>query len=243
MDRTVAIATPESITFSYELAGLGSRFIAVVLDLLVQLMLAALTMWGLIALGSHAPSLPKDLNAADKTAASIAQAIVIFLLFAIFFGYFIIFEAAWNGQTPGKRLTGIRVVRDGGYPVDLTSSLVRNLVRALEFGFGFYVCSAVSSLLSSENKRLGDYAAGTIVVRDAAAPAPHLKVFGAAPSLQLSAEERDLVGRYMARRAELRPERRALLAHQIAEPLRSKVSADFGALDDERFIERIDGLL
>ena len=85
----------------------------------------------------------------------------------LFFGYFIIFEALWNGQTPGKKALGIRVVRDGGYAIDFGASLVRNLIRVGELLIGTYTLSAVAMLLSPENKRLGDIAAGTIVVRDA----------------------------------------------------------------------------
>ncbi|MBV9271246.1 MAG: RDD family protein, partial [Candidatus Eremiobacteraeota bacterium] len=76
------------------------------------------------------------------------------------------FEALWQGQTPGKKLLGIRAMRDGGIPIDFTSALVRNLIRVGEASLGFYALSAISTLLSPENKRLGDYAAGTIVVRD-----------------------------------------------------------------------------
>ncbi len=94
------------------------------------------------------------------------MAIVISIVFIVFFGYFIVFEALWRGQTPGKRALHIRVVRDGGYPLDFGSSLIRNLVRVGEAALGFYAISAVSALASSENKRLGDFAAGTIVVRD-----------------------------------------------------------------------------
>ena len=243
MDRTVAIRTPESIAFSYQLAGLGSRFLAVLLDLLIQLVLVALIMWGLIALGAHAPKSPVLSSVQEKTAQSIATAILIFFVFMIFFGYFIIFETAWHGQTPGKRILAIRVVRDGGYPIDFMSALVRNLVRTLEFGLGFYLSSAVAALLSGENKRLGDYAAGTIVVRDSHGAPPSFAEGGARAALRLGDEERALIARFLDRRSDLAPQRRNALAHQIADILRPRVTADFAGLDDETLIERVDGLL
>jgi uncharacterized RDD family membrane protein YckC len=243
MDRTVAIHTPESIAFSYELAGLGSRFLAVLLDLLVQLVLVALIMWALIALGAHIPRSPALSPVEEKTAQSIAAAMLIFFVFMIFFGYFIIFEAAWHGQTPGKRILGIRVVRDGGYPVDFMSALIRNLVRTLEFGLGFYLSSAIAALLSAENKRLGDYAAGTIVVRDSQSALPSFAEGTARPALRLREEERALITRFLDRRSDLVPQRRDVLAHQIAGILRPKVTADFAGLDDETLIERVEGLL
>ncbi|GAC1653688.1 MAG: RDD family protein [Vulcanimicrobiaceae bacterium] len=236
MDRTVAIHTPESVSLSYELAGLGSRFIAVILDLLFQVVLGALVVWGLAALGSHAPK-TTPLASQENLVASLAIAIIVFLLFAIFFGYFILFEAVWNGQTPGKRLAGIRVVRDGGYPIDFMNSLIRNFVRVLEFGLGFYLISAISALLSAENKRLGDYAAGTIVVRDSAIAAPQFPKGPLSSALALSDEERALIERYLERRSQLLPQRRAELSQRIADAIRAKAGPEFAALDDEAVIE------
>ena len=91
---------------------------------------------------------------------SLAIALVVTIVFVILFGYFIVFEALWNGQTPGKKLLGLRVVRDGGYPIDFGASLIRNLIRVGEWILGYYLLAAVSALLSPENKRLGDIAAG-----------------------------------------------------------------------------------
>src|SRR6202035_1946388 len=100
-----------------------------------------------------------------KAGSALLTALGVIAGFALFFGYFIAFELLWNGQSPGKRLLGLRVLRDGGFPVDAGASVIRNLVRILEAGLGFYAISAVVTLLSPENKRLGDFAAGTIVVR------------------------------------------------------------------------------
>lgn len=241
MDRTIAVRTPESIAFSYELAGLGSRFLAVLLDLFIQIFCAILIVWGMAALASHLPNGPAKPPLPERTLESFAVAIVSILAFLVFFGYFIVFEAAWNGQTPGKRLIGIRVVRDGGYPIDFMSSLVRNLIRVLELGLGFYALSAISTLLSSENKRLGDFAAGTIVVRDARIAAPALA--GLRPPtarIRVTDEERALVSRFLERRHSLTPQRRRELAAQIAGVFRGRVDEPTASLDDEALIERVD---
>ncbi|MDP9016790.1 MAG: RDD family protein [Candidatus Eremiobacteraeota bacterium] len=243
MDRTLAVRTPESIAFSYDLAGLGSRFLAMLLDLLAQVTITGLVIWALVAISGHSPPPAKLTSAEEKLTQSIAIAIIIFMVFTIFFGYFIIFEAAWNGQTPGKRLIGIRVVRDGGYPIDFMSSLIRNLVRTLEFGIGFYLLSAITSLASQENKRLGDYAAGTIVVRDSGIVAPTFPTQNSAPSIPASDEERALVARFIERRSALLPARRAELAQQIAAMFRPRLSADLAGLDDEKLIEQVDAAL
>lgn len=162
MDRTIAVETPESIVFSYELAGLGSRFLAVAIDLAIQILLIIGIFWGLAAIGSNEPRNAREENLTTSMIVAIISAII----FTIIFAYYVLFEALWNGQTPGKKAIGIRVLRDGGYPIDFTSSLVRNVIRVGEMMLGFYALSAVATLLSPENKRLGDYAAGTIVVRD-----------------------------------------------------------------------------
>lgn len=242
MDRTLDVRTPESITFSYELAGLGSRFLAMLADFTVQIILAILIVWGLASL-PHGKSAPLS-SAEEKWVQSFVIAIVVFFVFTVFFGYFILFEAAWNGQTIGKRLLGIRVVRDGGYPVDFMGSLIRNLVRAAEFALGFYALSAIVMLFSDENKRLGDYAAGTIVVRDARIAKPEFVPGGTFRTSQYTDEERALAARFIDRRGDLLAENRLRLAHQIAAVLRPKITdPEVAGLDDETLIERVDAAL
>lgn len=242
MDRSISVRTPESIAFSYELAGLGSRFLAVIVDLAIQVLLFAAIVWGIVLIGSHAPK--GSAPASGSAAASVGVAIVVTIIFLIFFGYFIAFEALWNGQTPGKKLLGIRVVRDGGYPLDAAASFIRNLIRTGEFALGFYAVSAAACLLSPENKRLGDIAAGTIVVRDS-------RTHSLAAILENAHEQRHripliadaeyaLVARFLVRRREMAPQYRRTLAFQIAERLRPRLSTDLRRLDDEELLERID---
>jgi uncharacterized RDD family membrane protein YckC len=243
MERTVEVATGESITFHYELAGLGSRFFAVFIDFAIQLATAVsllLTLAWAQSSFSGAGVLPSSVP--EKAARAIELAIVVFVAFMLFFGYFIVFEWLWEGRTPGKRLLGIRVVRDGGFPIDFTSSVIRNLVRILEFGFGFYAISAVSTLLSPQNRRLGDMAAGTIVVRDRryereSVLDAYVRENPDDPLVrELSTGERDLIRRYVARRAGLNGPARARLAAQIATPIRPKLAANYEHLDDDALL-------
>ncbi len=240
MERTIEVATGESIAFRYELAGLGSRFFAVFIDLAIQLT-AALSAFLLVSwIGGNLPG-----NAAfapSKAMGSVLIALFIFTAFMIFVGYFIAFEWLWEGRTPGKRLLGIRVVRDGGFPLDFTSSVIRNLVRILEFSLGFYTLSAISTLLSPQNRRLGDMAAGTIVVRDRrfereSVLEPYAEERTSDPLVrELSAAERDLIRRYVARRANLGADARAQLAAQIAGPIRPKLAANYDHLGDDELL-------
>jgi uncharacterized RDD family membrane protein YckC len=246
MDRTLEVRTPESIAFSYELAGVGSRFLAVIVDLVIQVVLSLLLFWGLVAGAGHLPRLAHGAGVHDERLAyNLGVALLIAIVFAIFFGYFILFEALWNGQTPGKKLLGIRVVRDGGYPLDFMASLIRNLIRVGEAAVGFYAISAVTAVFSPENKRVGDLAAGTIVVRDSRMDSAErmLKDVVSEPvyaaTAIVSGEERTIIRRFLERRGDLVPARRAAIAHQLAQRVRPRVSADLQRLDDEDLLERL----
>jgi len=244
VDRTLDVRTPESIAFSYELAGLGSRFLALMIDQAIQILTLVAIFAGLILAGTR-------INAAnhgsppvvDKVAMSIAWATIILIVFVVLFGYFIIFEAAWNGQTPGKKVLGLRVVRDGGYPMDFGASLIRNLIRVGEWILGYYILAAISMVLSPENKRLGDLAAGTIVVRDARLAKPLDLARNDEPAYAstayLSGDERAIVKRFLERRDALSPERRRELAAQLAARVRNRVPEDLARLSDEQLIERL----
>ncbi len=242
MDRTLEVQTPESIAFSYELAGLGSRFLAVVIDLLIQAAIFAAILWGIALLAGHDSGARIAAAETSKVARSLAIAVIAALVFGVFFGYFIVFEAFWNGRTPGKSAMGLRVVRDGGYALDFTGAVVRNLIRVGEATAGFYAVSAVACVASPENKRLGDMAAGTIVVRDSAIASlarlmqqsqqePHAGM--------LTEREHAIVDAFVARRTALAPAVRAQMAARIAARIRQRVSYDLQSLPDEELLTRL----
>ncbi len=244
MDRTLSVQTPESIAFSYELAGLGSRFLAVVIDLLIQGAIFVAIIWGIALLGAGQPPERVVTAASTKMAVSILYAFFITLIFIVFFAYFIVFEAFWNGRTPGKKLMGLRVVRDGGYPLDFTSAAIRNLIRVGEVVLGFYAISAIACIASAENKRLGDMAAGTIVVRDS--PIASLATLVAeseeAPrSTMLTEKEHSIIDLFVARRKSLAPSVRAQIAARIAAQVRPRVSYDLQRLTDDELLTRLAG--
>ncbi len=240
MDRIVSVRTPESISFAFELAGLGSRFLAVMLDLLVQVAVLAALVFGLSYASTRLPHIKLH---EGTLAQSIGIAFVVAIVFLIFFGYFILFEAYWDGRTPGKKLLGIRVVRDGGYPLDAGSAAIRNIVRVAEAAAGFYALSAISTLLSPENKRLGDYAAGTIVVRESPSVRPaDLAVRPAAAGFSMLTDaERSLIARFVARRKAMTPVHRARMAREIAAMVRPRLSRDLQMLDDDELLTRLMG--
>ncbi len=243
MERELDVATGESVAFSYELAGLGSRFLAVFVDLAVQVGVAIVVVL-LLAVWAHGRP-PAHLSAKDpleRSARSILTAVAAVASFLLFFGYFIVFEWRWHGTTPGKRALAIRVVRDGGFPIDFTSAVVRNVVRILEVALGFYAVSAVATLLSPANRRLGDMAAGTVVVRDGrferalSVPSydePAVERRDDAVTAALTPAQRDLVRRFVARRDALEPGIRDAIAADVAGVVRPRLSVPFDHLTDD----------
>jgi len=93
-------------------------------------------------------------------------AVYVLVTFAIFWGYYIVFEMAWNGQTPGKRWIGLRVIKVNGYPISLVDSTIRNLVRVVDFLPAYYGLGVIAMFANAQARRLGDFAAGTVVVKE-----------------------------------------------------------------------------
>jgi uncharacterized RDD family membrane protein YckC len=155
------LLTPENVYVEYELAGLGSRFAANCIDTLLQGVLIFLIGLGTLLGGVDFENVEQSLR--QENAAVIA--IGISLLFVILFGYHIFFEMLLNGQTPGKKALKLRVLKQNGEPVGLFDSLLRNVLRIADFLPSFYLVGAMFLLFTKDYKRIGDFAANTIVVR------------------------------------------------------------------------------
>src|SRR5262245_39998140 len=161
-EETLDIQTPENVAFGYQVAGLGSRFLATLLDTLLIFLLQAIAILALILI----------LNVLDRTFLDELSAWVLalfgFVLFLFLWGYYIFFEMLWNGQSPGKRWVGLRVIRRDGTPITLSESFIRNLTRLVDFLPAGYGIGIISMFLDKQSRRLGDLAAGTLVVHDRA---------------------------------------------------------------------------
>ncbi len=209
MPTTITILTPENVEVTYELAGLGTRIRAAALDTLLQSM-AIIALWIVIAL------IGIPLGDAMGTW---LPAVGTLLTFVIFVGYFLFFETRWNGQTPGKRLTGARVMKDGGFPIDLRAAVVRNVVRLLDLLPGPYAVGFTSSFFSREYKRLGDYAAGTVVVRERPGAAPALELpplIEDTPANLPRIDELHAIRHFLDRRGDLGANGRQAMARRLA---------------------------
>jgi uncharacterized RDD family membrane protein YckC len=222
------IATPEGVELELPLAGLGSRLIGLIIDSLIQatIIIVALVLAAL----------------ADSGLAVVAISSAAVLLVV---GYDVVFEVRGGGRTPGKRAAGLRVVMDGGSPVGLRASLIRNVIRLLEGFATFYIPAMVSVLVTRNNQRLGDLAGGTLVIREPKAPPPAPPVLPAGADYDswdvtgIGDEELSVVRAFLARREALAPHARRTLAAELAGRLRPRVAGARSGLGDEAFLEQL----
>ena len=265
MSREILVVTPENIEIEYELAGIGSRFLANLLDSFLQTAIYT-GIWivvGLIALivGLTTSAFSRAL-AAFFGEIEIAFALV--AGFIVLWGYFIWFETAWNGQTPGKRQLGLRVVRDGGYPINVFAAIVRNLIRVMDgmplaalilLAGGYFgkepavaalgglciLIPVLCMLLSSRYQRLGDFVAGTMVVKQRAPRVPTLEALAPPPRVlpehlapyaladigrhvyEMTVPEYRAVRHYIDRRWQLPPQVQQTAAMRLAVPLMQRL--------------------
>ena len=154
--------------------------------------------------------------------------------FLLYYGYFIFFEILWNGQTPGKRSVGIRVIKDSGRRLSALETIARNLLRIVDQLPGFYALGVTVSLLNSRNKRLGDLVAGSIVIRERSgsraqtqnAPSNATGLRPRAPmgADRLSEDELILIESFLERRWELDPGIRWRMANEILLRVENKLN-------------------
>jgi uncharacterized RDD family membrane protein YckC len=248
MDQEISVSTPESMEFSHEPAGIGSRFVASIIDTILQV---AMILGVAFVLGLWS----SPLNSISSVSTAWAAAAMVFLMFLIFWGYHIFFEMLWNGQTPGKRAAGIRILKDGGYPIGFLDSVIRNLLRPIDFLPFFYGIGAIVAFCSSKCKRVGDFAAGTVVVKERRIEIPHslrpptitfqedIAIDGQRLTnvYKLSEAEFDVVRQFMIRRHTIQKSARSALARKIAKPLVRKLGLRSELIDgrEEEFLEKI----
>lgn len=232
------IDTPEQVHLEFVLAGIGSRFMAVFLDILIEFVLyLALFLLSLFwaSGGVFGPKRSIWWNA-----------LVTMIIFCINWGYYAIFEALWKGQTPGKRWAGIRVIKDTGRPINAFEAITRNLIRFVDFLPGVYGVGVVTMLLNSKSRRLGDYVAGTIVVHETSDRestlffnTPARPDFTLHQAAGLTLQEAELIETFLARRLEIPPEVRRFNAQRIADLIstRLNIPAESRPPDNENFLE------
>jgi uncharacterized RDD family membrane protein YckC len=210
-DSSFQVNTPENVALEYPLAGIGSRFLASLADHL--LIAGIILVVNLVAVFAFFIAFQKKFQSSSGESNWLywILAILGIITFAIQYGYFIFFEILWNGQTPGKRAVRLRVVRTNGLPLSAGEALIRNIVRIVDSLPMAYGVGLVVMFIDSQSRRLGDLAAGTLVIREQASvslsslvPARGIQADGAdLPEIsleRLSAAERSLIADFLRRR-------------------------------------------
>ena len=234
----LSIETPEQVALEFPLAGVGSRFLAISIDTLIQILIGAAVLAAVAGLWSL-------LGEAASGRGPWFLAVLVITVFLLFYGYFMGFEAFWHGQTPGKRLVGLRVLSVTGRPAGIGEAILRNLLRVVDQLPGVYAIGILTMLISSRHQRLGDLAAGTVVVHEKALAVPVLTVASPAEGgawgggAGLSDAELLLAETFLQRRHELPPAVRDTHARAIAEKLRARLGPSAPLLDPEALIESL----
>jgi uncharacterized RDD family membrane protein YckC len=262
-DDRYRVETPEQIGLEYDIAGLGTRFLASLVDIIfLSLILFVVGCLGVFGLGALAAVISEAAWDSDGDAIMyVILAVMGLLIFAILWGYYVFFETIWHGQSPGKRWTGLRVIQEGGYPIRFSHAAIRNIVRIADFLPFMYVIGAIVMLVDKRSRRLGDLVAGTIVVKElpevaagtyggaiahiptAAMPAMRgVLVSGdrQIPNLhRISAADQSLIREYFMRRPELLPEASAALSLKLANVFARKLEYTPAGDVPDQFLARI----
>ena len=231
--------TPERAVLSLDVAGLGGRALACLVDLL------AIFLFWVTALLVY--SVSGDLLRRVQEMSFAAQAVALVLFFFTGWTYDVAWETLWRGQTPGKRLLGLRVVGRDGAPVGFAESLVRNLFRAVEIPL-LYAPGVLMVALTPRHQRLGDLVAGTLVVKDRAydlgryageAPLdPRWSALRGRAAATLGPADFERLSDFLRRRPVLAPAARERLALAMASALAARAGVGRpGPADAESFLE------
>jgi uncharacterized RDD family membrane protein YckC len=230
LDERIAIETPEGVGLELTLAGLGSRFIAVLIDTVLKSIVLLALFFALVRQGN------------------VGLALFSIGSFLAFYGYDVLFEVLAGGRTPGKRWTGLRVVTIDGRPIGLAASAIRTLLRLIDFLPAVYLAGSVSILASRDNQRLGDMVAGTIVVRERGstqarwAPVELPTIAEELASSDVSGlGETELVAvrRFLERRHQIDAGARSQLADDLEQRLRPRVAGIPASYRGEQFLEAV----
>ena len=263
-EETLVIETPERVPLAFALASIGNRFLAAAIDHFIQYFSIIAVVWIFLSVvGFGGEETGGIINEIQREAPKWLIAVMIILLFLLFAGYFIFFEWLWDGQTPGKRLLKLRVIRDDGRPITLWEAIARNLLRVFDATPGFllpiYSVGLIVIFLSNRDQRVGDIFAGTVVIRERTDEAPTFDETFSNPVADaafrrvqkrtefnadvtaLSMDEVEVIESFLRRRWDLTERQRIWMAWRIALPLMYKLKPDYdlATFSYEGFLEEV----
>lgn len=263
-EEILTIETPEHVELEFALASIGNRFLACAIDHALQILLIIVTLFAAYSLSGSLRGIGSRASATLYEGSLWVLAIATLIIFTLSFGYFVIFETLWSGQTPGKRWMRLRVIQSDGRPITFFTALTRNLIRGADMMpflivVPFYSVGIISVFSSSRSQRLGDFVAGTVVVKEGAAEAPSFdEVFSSevidtsmrrvAPPVDFRADLRpittaeiEVVEAFLRRRYQISKHHREWLAWRISIPLMEKIRPSFDpdSFNYEGFLEEL----
>jgi uncharacterized RDD family membrane protein YckC len=260
-----SLFSPEGVHLDLPIAGPAPRMVAYLIDfaaMIVLFILLGIVMFTLLPIGASldrwlkavfhqnggAPTTAKAKQSAG-VAVGLVIAIVVIVQFVIETGYFIFWEMVTNGRSPGKVLIDLRVVCRDGLPITARSSVIRNLMRVVDILPANYLVGLISILISNSGERIGDHAAGTLVVRlDRTEAAPDLGTFGElitvpftrAQLSRIGPRELRLVRGTLRRIAQLPDTRATELLAEVAESMRIRMGlAELPTADNVAFLRSL----
>lgn len=261
----LTIDTPEQVAIRFPVAGIGSRFLAILTDSALQIAAYVVLILIFVLIASSAPKTAAgDLS---HTGEKWLIAGLILFHFVMYWGYFTLFETFWNGQTPGKKLLKIRVIQQSGRQITLFESMTRNLIRMIDLLPSIYLVGFITMLCNRQHQRLGDLAAGTIVIHERpseepiwggngprtitagaferAAPEPasqHLDqlTLPADAVARLTPEDLSVIDRFFSRILDMELDTRARIAQRLATQMCEKMNLTaVPEIKPERLLEAI----
>ena len=263
-EETLIIETPERVPLAFALASIGNRFLAVAIDHFIQYFTIFVVAWTFLSISGFGEAVERDgayslLEEMPKW----TMALMIIVLFLIFAGYFVFFEWLWNGQTPGKRLLKLRVIREDGRPITLWEAMSRNLLRIFDAFPGFilpvYSIGLITIFMSRRDQRIGDMFSGTVVIRERSDEAPKFsEVFSTRVTdaalrrvqqqtlftgdlANVTEAEIEIVESFLRRRDDLSERQRLWMAWRVALPIMYKIKPayDMQTFTYEGFLEEL----
>ena len=263
-EEILIIETPERVQLAFALASIGNRFLAVAIDHFIQYFVIFVVAYAFVSLSGISDFTQQE--SASQLFQDVSKwtiAVLIIVLFLIFSGYFVLFEWLWNGQTPGKRLLKLRVIREDGRPITLWEALARNLLRIFDAVPGFvlpvYSVGLITIFMNQRDQRIGDMFAGTVVIRERSDEAPTFQETFSNPVSEaafrrvqkptvfqadvnsITEAEIGVVENFLRRRWDLTERQRLWMAWRVALPLMYKLkpSYDLRSFTYEGFLEEL----
>ena len=231
----ITFQTPESVELEFTLAGIGNRALALLIDYTILIVTLLLFVLAWSVLSTQLLNFVEDFFTNGKNLGVWLLAIFFIIAFAIYISYFVFFETLWFGQTPGKRFAKIRVVRDDGRLIGLQQATLRALLRP--FDETLFI-GAFLIMLGPREKRLGDLAAGTIVIQAQTPTASatltiseqakvlNQQLLEIADLSQLLPDDFAVIREYLQRRGAMSLKARASLSLKLAEQVQTIINLE-----------------